>query len=361
MIKVAVADGTGSNGSLSVVDPRGLPSGAMVYTEPYVATIGQTKAMVNSTYGADFNQNVGFGGTPDGIHNGTDSVLWTATALAGTWTFDSTAQAYAGTKSIDGTAVSNNSEAQLERSSAISSGSYVALTGAVYIADWSTQGTVKEIELRCRLAGVDVGVSVQLRDYVDETSFGSWQTFTIPMDDFATAGANIDQLIITALDTGGGTAPGLYYDSLQWEETGAAQVWSLEPDTQSIYRLSELNITIADAYDSTLASSSHQKIPYDTLLGVAALSTGINFKLTTNNVVRFSGNFRQHIDFMNFPGITVQSGGDGTNTWMTYNIPFSPEAVLDSRTKDIFELTISEDLSGLLFARVLARGGKQEL
>ena len=361
MVKVVISDGQGKNGSVSVVKPRGLPSGAVVYTEPYRDLIGQTKAMVNTTYGADFNQSVGFGGTPDGIHDGTDSVLWTGSALSGSWTFDSTAQAYAGTKSIDGTAATNNSEAQLERGSAIAGSSYVALTGAVYVLDWSTQGSVKEIEFRCRLAGVDVGNSIQLRDYIDETTFGSWQTFTIPIEDFGLGTDNIDQLIITALDNGAGSAPSLYYDALQWEETGAAEVWSVEPDTQSIYRISELNITIADAYVSTLTDGTHQKLPYDTLLGVSALSTGMNFKLTTDNIVRFSGNFRQHIDFMNFPAMKVQSGGDGTNTWCTYTVRFDPHFILDSRTKDKFELTLSEDLSGLLYARAFVRGSREEV
>ena len=60
------------------------------------------------------------GGSADGVHNGTDSVLWTGSAISGTWDFASTAQAKAGTKSIDATATANGDQGLLTRASSIS-------------------------------------------------------------------------------------------------------------------------------------------------------------------------------------------------------------------------------------------------
>jgi hypothetical protein len=358
-IDVKIEDGRGSNGSASVIEKNDIPSGLLVYTESFRDIIGQTKALVSPVYGADFNVNAAFGGTPEVIHNGTDTVVWTGSALTGTWDFASTTQAQAGTKSVEAINTVNNDEAQFEAGVAISNAAYVAVTGYIYITSWATIGT-KDIRVRNRLAGVDVGNELDLSAYIDNTLFNSWQKFTIPVEDFAMSAGNIDQLIVKTVDIGGGAAPDYYLDTLQWEETGGA-TWTVTPDSQSIYRISDINITIADAYDSTLASSSHQKIPYDTLLGVSALTTGLGFKLTTNGVVRFDGSFKQHIDFMSFPGITCQSGGDGTNTWVTYTIHFDPNFILDYRTDDKFEMTLSEDLSGLLYARVFVRGGKEEI
>ena len=357
-IDTVIRDGTGKNGSLAVVDKLDLPNGAMVYTEPYRNIIGQTKAAVNATYGADFNVNASFSGTPEGIHNGEDSTLWTATALSGTWTFNSTAQAQAGTRSVDATATVNNDEAQFEKASAIASADYTALSGYIYISSWSVTGT-KEVTVRFRLAGVDVGLELNLSDYIDTGTIGSWQFINIPLADFSLTG-NIDQLIVKTVDIGGGAAPDYYLDVMQLEETGGA-TFVVEPDKQSIYRVSELNVTIADAFNSALTDASHQNIPYNTLLGVAALTDGINFRLTTDGIVRFNGSFKQHIDFMGFPGARCQSGGDGTNTWVTYTFTFDPPFVMDARTEDMFEMTISEDLSGLLYARTLVRGGKEEV
>jgi hypothetical protein len=329
------------------------------YTIPYSQVIVQTKALLSDTYGADLNQNVAFGGTPDGVHDGTDSVLWTGSALTGTWDFASTTQAQAGTKSIEAINTVDNDEAQLERSSAITADDYVALSGFVYITSWSGTGT-KEVELRTRLAGVDVGNSVNLSAYVDTGSTGAWQSFAIPISDLGLGTDSIDQIIIKTVDIGGGAAPNYYLDEIQWEETGA-ETWCVEPDLSSTFSISEMKITLADAFDSTLASSSVPKIPYNTFLTQAKLANGINIRLTTDEIVRFSGSFRQHIDFMAFPGLRVDSGGDGTNTWVSYTVAFDPPFIMDARTKDKLEVTISEDLSTLLFLRIFVRGGKEEL
>jgi hypothetical protein len=358
-IDVNIRDGEGNNGTAAVVIKKDIPAGMLTYTEPYVDVIDQTKAMVNATYGADWNVNASFSGTPEVVHNGTDSVAWTGSALTGTWTFDSTAQAQAGTKSVDATATVNNDEAQFEDSTPISNADYTALTGYIYITGWPTSGT-KEVTVRNRLAGVNAGDELNLSDYIDTTLLNTWQSFTIPIADFNMPTQNIDQLIVKTVDIGGGAAPDYYLDTIQWEETGGA-IFSVEPDAESIYTVSELNITIADAFNSALTNASHQNIPYDALLGVSALTDGINFRLTTNDIVRFNSSFKQHIDFMGFPGAKCQSGGDGTNTWVTYTYTFDPPFRMDARTKDKFEMTISEDLSGLLYARSLVRGGKQEL
>jgi hypothetical protein len=358
-IDVKIEDGQSKNGSASVVSKNDVPPGLLTYTEPYRDIIGQTKAFVSPVHGAEFNVNAAFGGTPDKIHDGTDSVLYTGSALTGTWDFASTTQAQAGTKSIEAINTVNNDEAQLERGSAISNTAYTAMSGYIYITSWATNGT-KEVTVRNRLAGVDVGLELNLSNYIDTTLFNTWQKYNIPIADFAMPAGTIDQVIVKTVDIGGGAAPNYYLDVMQWEETGGA-TWTIEADAQSIFRISTLTIAIADAYDSTLASASHQKVPYNTLLGVSALATGIGFKLTTNEVVRFDGTFKQHIDFMSFPGITCQSGGDGTNTWVTYTVPFDPSAVLDYRTGDKFEMTLSEDLSGLLYGRVFVRGGKEEI
>lgn len=359
-IKTSISDGTGQNGSAAVREKRGIPSGLVVYSEPLRDTIAQTKAAVNPTYGADMNQNVSFGGTPEGVHNGTDSALWTASAISGTWTFDSTAQAQAGTKSVDATATVNNSEALFSDATSINTGGYTALTGYIYITGWPTSGT-KDVEVRMRNNGTNEGNALNLSDYINNTTFNVWQKFTIPMEDLTGGAVTVDELVVRTVDIGGGAAPDYYLDTIQFEETGSALTYTIEPDNNAIYRIDTLQITMADAYVSTLTDGTHQKLPYNTLLGVAKLTTGINLKLTSDRVVRFNANFQQHIDFMTIPGTMVQSGGDGTNTWKVYTIPFPKPIVINSETQDKIEVTINDDLSGLLFLRIFARGSSEEL
>jgi hypothetical protein len=354
-IKTIIGDGSGAGLEAGVHRKPDLPSGLVVYSEPIRNFIAQTYPLVNSETGAiDANIDASFSGTPDGIHNGTDSVLWTATAISGTWTFDSTAQAQQGTKSIDATATVNDNEAQLERSSAITANDYTAMTGYIYITSWPGSGT-KDVQLRTRLAGVDVGNSIDLSNYITVGTLNTWQKFSIPREDFGLNSDSIDQVVIKTVDLGGGAAPDYYLDTMQWEEQGQA-IYQLNQDIGTKFYATDLSITIVDAYDSTLASASMPNIKYNQLLGLSALNNGIIFRLTTDDIIRFNGVFKQHADFMTFPGLTIQTGGDATNTWLTYNIKLDYPFVLDNRLKDSFEMILSDDLSGLLFYRVFIRG-----
>lgn len=354
-IETIITGGAGEALNAAVIEKQDLPRGLVVYTEPARSYIAQTKALASETTGGiNANVNAAFSGTPDGIHNGTDSVLWTGSALTGTWTFDSTAQAQAGTKSVDATATIGNDEAQFERGSTVSAGDYQALSGYIYITGWPTSGT-KEVELRFRLAGVDQSSTVNLSEYINTGTLNAWQKFAIPLADFGLGAVNIDQLIVKTIDIGGGAAPDYYLDTVQLEETGQ-EIFSAIADTGSKYYVTDLSITMADAYDSTLANSSVQNIKYNQLLALAKLGNGILFRLTTNEIVRFQGVFQQHVDFMTFPGLTVESGGDATNTWIRYSVKFDFPFVMDSRTKDKFEMILSDDLSGLLYHRVLISG-----
>lgn len=359
-IRTVISDGCGAGAEAGVHKKPDAPYGLVAYTEPYRSYIAKTTSLLNETTGGvDANVDASFSGTPDGIHNGTDSALWTGTALTGTWDFASTTQAQAGTKSIEAINTVNNDEAQLERSSAITANSYVAMTGYIYITSWPSSGT-KEVELRTRLAGVDVGNTVDLSTYIDTGILNSWIKFTIPLDDFGLGADSIDQVIVKTVDIGGGAAPDYYLDTLQWEETGS-QVFSVEPSIGKIYSITNMSITMADAYDGTLASSSHPNIKYNQLLGLSKLTNGIVFRLTTDDIVRFNGVFAQHIDYMTFPGLSMQSGGDATNTWIRYDVKFDFPFVMDSRKKDKLEMILSDDLSGLLFHRVLVRGYEETI
>jgi hypothetical protein len=358
-IQSTILDGSGTALEAAVVKKDNLPAGIVTYNAPAESVIGQTKAITNPTYGLAMNIDAQFSGTPEGVHNGTDSVLWSATALSGTWDFASTTQAFAGTKSVEAINTVDGNEAQFEDTGTTDTSAFTAVSGAIYITGWPTSGT-KEVELRLRLAGVDVGNIISLSGYIDVSVLNAWQTFAIPIADFGTGGATVDQMIVKTVDLGGGAPPDYYLDAIQFEEVGS-EVYSVSADANSFYTINSLNIAMADAFNSTLADSSMPKIPYNTLLGVSKLANGIGFKLTTGGVVRFNSTFQQHIDFMAFPRLSYQSGGDATNTWMNYSIEFNPGFVLDGRIDDKLEVTLADDLSGLLYMRMLVRGGKVEL
>ena len=146
---------TGPDKTLSaeVIQRNGDPQGLVVYTRPVNTLDSTVKFAINDTYGFNLNQDASFSGTPTGIHNGTDNIYWTASALSGTWNFASTVQAKDGTKSIDAVNTTNNNEALLSAGSDIDLENFTAVTGWIYITDWSDRGTLKEVEIEFRTSG----------------------------------------------------------------------------------------------------------------------------------------------------------------------------------------------------------------
>ncbi len=69
-------------------------AGLVTFTTPLVHTEPSTKFFFNAIKGIDMNVAVGFGGTPDRIHDGLDTTLYTGSAISGTkTTFNSTIRA----------------------------------------------------------------------------------------------------------------------------------------------------------------------------------------------------------------------------------------------------------------------------
>lgn len=57
--------------------------GAVVYQERLLQFNPEVHPFLNDDFGINMNQNISFGGTPVGIHNGIDSTLWTGSNIAG--------------------------------------------------------------------------------------------------------------------------------------------------------------------------------------------------------------------------------------------------------------------------------------
>jgi len=326
--------------------------GIIAYTQDRVKRVYAAQPLVSATSGFNMNTSVGFSGTPDGIHDGTDSVLWTGTALSGTWDFASTAQAAAGTKSVDATAAIRNTEAQFERGSAITPSNYTAISGSIYITSWSTSGT-KEVEIRLRLAGVDVGNILNLSDYVDTLTFNEWQTFIIPVDDFG-AGGDVDQIVIKQIDIGLDVAPTYYLDEFQFEETGGFEDFTYAPGAKEVFHVELIaQGAVANVTEANMKS-------YNKFFGVPALSNGILTVIQQNNLLLLSIAVKQLFDIIPFPqSQPYEVFGDGTNTVGKLAAQFRID--LDGRKHDSFTYRVQDDLSSLLELNVWLYGWVEDV
>ena len=325
-----------------------------VATTPLTSYGMKVLPFLNETYGADLNKNVTLGGTPATIHNGIDVVLWTASAISGTWTFDSTTVAHAGSKSISGIATGKNSTAQLAKGSTQALTGYVAISGWIYLTAWGAGTQHLQFFGWNVSTGVMVGNSVNLDAYIDTSTLGSWQKFVIPLSAMGLVGETVSafRVVVTATTT----APDFYLDDLVIEETGSPIVYTVKPEQGESLLIEKVIVFMADALASTLADAALPNLAYNKLLGVTALTTGLTLQITRKQQVTGIV-FKQLSDILLFP-ITkiVGSGSDGTNTWIQLERTFAEPIVLEAIEEDQISITVNDDLSGLLLFKVTASG-----
>lgn len=332
--------------------------GVTAYTTPYIEADPKNIPFLNPTFGSALNQAITFSGTPEGIHDGTDSVLWTATAISGTWTFDSTTNPQAGTKCVDATATVNNDAALFSDATTTNMANFTAITGQIRLEGFdSTRGN--HVEMQFRLAGTPVGNSVNIDNFIDDTLFDVYQGFVVPKALLGLTTQTVDEMVITTLrDTG--PAPDYRLDAMQIEQTGTPALFIAAPLPGTVFRIEEIVIVLVDALASTLADATMPNLAYNTLLGVSALTNGIVFLRVRNRKVAFAGNIKQLSDFVLF-GLVPQAFSDGTNTTLVLRNQLPVPILMDARVNDSISLTVSDDLSGLVLFRALVRGSEEVL
>ena len=322
----------------------------VVATRPLKSYATKIKFFTNPDYGYNMNVTLGFAGTPDKIHNGIDNSYWTASAISGTWTFNSTDQAHAGTKSIDATATVNNDIAQIAKGSSIDLSGYVAITGWIYLSLWDDTGQ-KKIEVYGWDTGTSamVGIAINLKDYIDIGALNSWQKFTIPLPDMNLAAKSIDAIRIETIDTGIGVAPNYYLDDMQIEETTAPEEFNIKPDANTWLHVNNLNIFLVDACASTLANATMPYLSYNKLLNMTSLTNGILYQGRLGGKIRFALPVRNIGDILMLPGSRIEScGSDGTNTFLKMFLDLKYPIILQAEHDDKLSFMISDDLSGLI-------------
>ena len=335
----------------------------VVATEPLKTYINALRFFISDAYGADMNQDAATGGTPELVHNGIDSALWTATDIVGggKTTFNSTDQAYAGTHSIKVDNSPVDDVFQLDKGSDLDCTGYVSLTMWIYVdKDWKA-GDVIEIYGWDTGTGLQIGDAVDLSDYFTYDSYDVWHKVTIPLTDMGdlSGSTTLDALRVRIVGAEGKSAK-FYLDTIQFEETGTPIKFCLKPDKGTWLHVNSFQILMADAFTGTVSDGTMPGIPYNSILGVSKLATGITYRRVTNGVILSSANIQQFLDFMAFSNAQITgSGSDGTNTWVTVNMQFTEPVILKAEDEDEMSLTVNDDLSGLLVLRVGA-GSKIE-
>lgn len=368
MIKTSIADGNG--GFIADVVRRVTPgsqykspSGLMVYTEPYEYETNRPISAVDENGSTNLNVNgLISGGSPDSIHDGTDTALWTGSNLVGTnFVFNSTDQAQAGTRSVDGSATINGDEALFTRSSPITQSDYSALQGFIWIDSWPTAGT-KEIRFRFRLGGTDVSSIVDLSPFINTGDTGTWQSFTIPLQsNFNIVGTQIDEMVITTIDIGGGQPPNYYLDTMSLASAagGEPKIFTIKPRAAETVFFKGIEFTFVFPFTgiTTVAGATENatlpRLTYNSFCHLSELANGITIRRIQQNVTGFSSVIRNNFDLLEATNRKINYFfSDGTNAMLKISSEFAGNVELDSRFNDRYEFVINDDLTSLLEFRL---------
>ena len=358
-IRANITGGVGGLMEADVIDGANghyKPRGLVTYQIPYLYEVNQQVYATNEDNGNNMAVNGAISGATDIIHNGTDTIVWTGTNLSGTnFVFASTTIAKTGTKSVSAINTVNNDVALFTRSAPLTTTAYNSITGSIYLDSWSTSGT-KGVQLAFRLAGVVVSSTVELADYINTESTGSWLNFVIPLSAFAITGSSVDELTITTVDVGAGPPPDYYLDDLTFTE-GAGVVYKIEPRSEDILRVHGISWTLVTAGTVALANGTATGVAYNKFGTLAALTNGILTRRIQYNVTRFTNSTTQNSDIISGSNAELKTvWDDGTNTYFKFYTKFASPVDLVPDGNDRYEFVVQDDLSGVVSLTVRADG-----
>ena len=364
MVKVQIMDGKG-NGAPCHTHRDGDDTGVIAFTEPLRTWTNNSQFATNTEYGLNLNVDAAFGGTPEVVHNGIDTVAWTASSITGgKFTFNSTDRFYEGAQSIKTDNAAVGDTMQIDRGSLIDLSGFVALTMWINVdKDWAIGDSVSIYGWDIT-AGTIQGTKVFLEDYFNELDFDVWHKISIPLGDM-TLGENT---IINAIDsfrieieTKSGKSPLFYIDTFQIEESGEPARFRIDPPLGTKMRVSSLDFSFVDDYDATLLNSSMPNLSYDKILGLPKLQNGILLARIIDGKTLFSASVTCLYEFLRISGTIISSYSDGVNTGITIRIVFDSPIVLESTSEDYISIQIADDLSNLTGFTVFANGSTRLL
>ena len=277
---------------------------------------------------------------------------WPGTANAGSWNF---------TTDISIASANDGDEAQFDNPHTSVMSNYVAVTGKITLTTWSEADN--ELLLSFALAGVAVGNSIDLNDFIDTGLLGTQQNFVIPKAELGLTTQTVDEMILLITRTGG-AKPTVDLDDIQLEKAGGSLIYKATTPLGTRFHINEIRIALADNITgiTTVAGNTETatvpNLAFDDFMGITSpLTNGIVFTSVQAGKTLFSVTINQLGDFLATGSNIVNHISDGTNTFITILVEFPVPIVLQGgESENFLSFTISDDLSVLLQFTAAARG-----
>jgi hypothetical protein len=336
----------------------------VVATRPLKTFTTHTTFFLNDTYGREMAQNGAFGGTPLLLHDGVDTAAWTFSQVAGAkWTADSTDRYYADAASMKCNNPSVGDIMQIINNvgpgnNIDMTGNYVALTFWINVDSYWLGGD--SISLYAFVDGSQVGNKVNLEDYFPWSDYDEWHFVNIPLTDMGIESSSIDAFRIENETREGGLSPIFYIDEWYLQETGAAIIYTVEPDKGTWFYIKTFHTTFVDAYNADNADSTMPHLSYNKILGMD-VTAGYVLRQYIGEGDTPTGEDRvtSLMDLLSYPYATISNNiSDGTNTLITIenSYPEMLHLVLKSENLDKLTFTIEDNFGDLLYFRVSVTG-----
>lgn len=277
---------------------------------------------------------------------------WPGTANAGSWDF---------TTDISIASANDGDEAQFDNPHTSVMSNYVAVTGKIKLTTWSEADN--SLFLSFALAGVAVGNTVDLNDFIDTGLLGTQQNFVIPKAELGLSIQTVDEMILL-ITRSGGAKPTVDLDDIQFEKAGGSLVYKATTPLGTRFHINEIRIALADNITgiTTVAGNTETatvpNLGFDDFMGITSpLTNGIVFTSVQAGKTLFSVTINQLGDFLATGSNIVNHISDGTNTFITILVEFPVPIVLQGgESENFLSFTISDDLSVLLQFTAAARG-----
>lgn len=319
---------------------------AYTLTERRIKLTPVSRPFLNDTFGQAINQNIAFGGTPEIITNGGTSAEWQGAVIQGNWSNVAGKLRLASGVDLDQVTFAEETPAEIDMTN------FTALTGKVNLI---TYVPTDSIIFAYDLAGVLVGNSINLNDYINTGLLNSEQSFAIPKAELGISTENVDGFSIVALRPSGPQML-IDFDDIQIEATGDPAEYRVSAELMPLH-ITELRLALVDAIAGTLADGTMPALSYDQILGVAALSRGVTYKRVQNGVTQFSVQLKQLSDFIAAGTDLVNQHSDGVDTFIGLVATLREPIILEGYPSGNFlSFTNTENLSGLKLFTATARG-----
>lgn len=257
------------------------------------------------------------------------------------------------------TAANNNDEAQFDNPFTSIMSNYGAISGKITLTTYSQANN--SLFIKFGLSGVLVGAQVNVNNFIDTGLLGVEQSFVIPKEDFNLSTQTVDEMniVITRI---GGAKPTVSLNTIQFESGGGTAVYKATTPLNTIYHIDEVRLSIAanisgiTAVSGATENATVPNLSFDKFFGLTQLTNGIVFQRVQNGQVVFGLLLKQLGDFLSTGADIVNHISDGTNSFITLLVKFQRAIILNGNRGDFLSFNINDDLQNLLQFSAITRG-----